>query len=261
MGTATSGILSGVAMRRRRAAFTLIELLVVIAIIGLLVAILVPSLAKAKDLARQATCMTRIDGQLLAVQMYAAEWNGNIPTGPAFYNTVATNQIWFGSGGGGGPPSPVHTYNGQGVLLEKYLNDPRAFFCPDDNIADSKEELKKVGGDEDAYSSYLYRQLDGRRDGHESKRKLEDLGRNNAGVRVRALVMDMNSELTNTPEGYPAKRCNHDGERVGIGFADGNVSMFDDPQRKLTLFGDMYQQAQLMENLDRLFEYADELGR
>jgi len=62
-----------------RAAFTLIELLVVIAIISLLVSILLPSLTKAKDLARTTMCLTQWRGIGLADQMYAEDYGGYLP--------------------------------------------------------------------------------------------------------------------------------------------------------------------------------------
>ncbi|MBN1553293.1 MAG: prepilin-type N-terminal cleavage/methylation domain-containing protein [Phycisphaerae bacterium] len=61
-------------------AFTLIELLVVIAIISLLVSILVPSLRKAKDLARTAVCLTTVRTiGVLGLQLYAQDHDGHIP--------------------------------------------------------------------------------------------------------------------------------------------------------------------------------------
>ncbi|MBN1553738.1 MAG: type II secretion system protein [Phycisphaerae bacterium] len=64
---------------RRNIAFTLIELLVVIAIISLLVSILLPSLTKAKDLARMTVCLSQWRGIGLANQYYAEEYGGYIP--------------------------------------------------------------------------------------------------------------------------------------------------------------------------------------
>ena len=56
-----------------RYGFTLIELLVVIAIISLLVSILIPSLTKAKDLAKRAVCANQLRGIGLGIQMYMSE--------------------------------------------------------------------------------------------------------------------------------------------------------------------------------------------
>jgi len=61
-------------------AFTLIELLVVIAIISLLVSILLPSMTKAKDLARLTTCAANEHAIGVAVHMYVHENEGWLVT-------------------------------------------------------------------------------------------------------------------------------------------------------------------------------------
>ena len=63
----------------KRHGFTLIELLVVIAIISLLVSILLPSLKRAKDIARQVMCSTQMRGIGSTASLFAEEHNGFLP--------------------------------------------------------------------------------------------------------------------------------------------------------------------------------------
>ena len=71
----------------KRRGFTLVELLVVIAIIALLMSILMPTLAKVKNLAKAAVCMSNL-GQLgNSAQMYCNDNDGYFNTGNA--DTVA----------------------------------------------------------------------------------------------------------------------------------------------------------------------------
>ncbi len=64
---------------KRRSAFTLIELLVVIAIIALLVSILMPSLQKAKELAKDVVCRSHQKNVSLAIFLYAQEHGDSFP--------------------------------------------------------------------------------------------------------------------------------------------------------------------------------------
>jgi prepilin-type N-terminal cleavage/methylation domain-containing protein/prepilin-type processing-associated H-X9-DG protein len=67
-------------MNRSRRGFTLIELLVVIAIIAILAAILFPVFARAREKARQTSCLSNLKQIGLGSLMYAQDYDGFFPT-------------------------------------------------------------------------------------------------------------------------------------------------------------------------------------
>ncbi|HCD35145.1 MAG TPA: hypothetical protein DER01_22270 [Phycisphaerales bacterium] len=66
-------------MNRSRLAFTLIELLVVISIVALLISILLPALAKARESARMAGCLSNQRQHLVAINCYVNDQKNYLP--------------------------------------------------------------------------------------------------------------------------------------------------------------------------------------
>jgi prepilin-type N-terminal cleavage/methylation domain-containing protein len=128
--------------RRFPSGFTLIELLVVIAIIAILAAMLLPSLAKAKDKSRRINCTSNLHQMNLAVALYADDNNGLFPVWRAGQGTreddIADPQYcryaFFGPPNTRVPQGPAQSgweiHNLGYLYAFKYLGDGKLFFCP-----------------------------------------------------------------------------------------------------------------------------------
>lgn len=103
----------------KKKGFTLIELLVVIAIIAILAAMLLPALARAREQARRAVCISNLKQIGLAIKMYSQDYNENFPdsTGTGTYALSAFAK-----------------------LIPRYISAADAFRCPSDLVPTTANE-------------------------------------------------------------------------------------------------------------------------
>jgi len=110
---------------RTRQGFTLIELLVVIAIIAILAAILFPVFAKAREKARQTSCLSNLKQLGLAMLSYCQDYDEKMPRE---YWGAGTNYTW--------PSNPPSVAAGMWIpSVYPYIKNVQMLNCPSNSSA------------------------------------------------------------------------------------------------------------------------------
>ena len=132
----------------RGGAFTLIELLVVIAIIGILSALLLPVLSKAKDRGQQTSCSNNLQQMAVAFQLYHQDYNDEFPApgSKTDYGPQPEDWIWW---------QQDRDVNQSSIARYIAAFNANLFTCPADGAARSLQEQGFINDDPYRYSYSL----------------------------------------------------------------------------------------------------------
>ncbi len=139
-----------------RRGFTLIELLVVVAIIALLLAILLPSLARAREQVRNAACRSNMKQVMTGQLFYVADYRTLPATQSTFYLqqpkwSRPTGVTWAGAHGDAyatpyhNDPEYVRDVPKKGTIF-RYTKDEQIYVCPSDKPGEAEDSPLGGGG-------------------------------------------------------------------------------------------------------------------
>lgn len=122
--------------------FTLIELLVVIAIIAILAAILFPVFAKAREKARQTSCLSNVKQVGTAIMQYAQDYDEKYPAVRLLASSGNWSLYW---------PD----------LVQPYVNNYQLFVCPSGSypIVDANRPVNSTVWPNPLICSYAYPEM------------------------------------------------------------------------------------------------------
>ncbi len=230
-------------------------------------ALMLPTLASAREKAWQAACLSNLRQIGVAIRAYASDNDGKIPYGPKAPPFTSADDFYPSTGA---PTSLISLGNGApvglGLLLQNHLcNQPKVLFCPSsDQPLDATAQLANVGIRQ-AQCSFYYRHagntqlFDNPNVGVATPQhiELDNLGNNRNGLPIRALVIDTQFLCSPGMATFGINPSTHHRQRVAdILFSDGHT--LSRPNRDGQFVVDLTNDANIGDAFDKILKVLEQ---